>query len=80
MLFIVEGLNKATELEKIDWVSLNHLWIIGVLLFSSLVLFITKTLQIEKLKLQFKNDYQLLKCLKYIYMLLLVLYVLIDAS
>ncbi len=80
MLLIVEGLNKATELEKIDWISLNNLWIIGVLLFSSLVLAITKTTQIEKLKLQFKNDYQLLKCLKYIYMLLLVLYVLIDAS
>ncbi len=80
MLFIIEGLNKATELEKIDWISLNNLWIIGVLLFSSLVLAITKTLQIEKLKLQFENDYQLLKCLKCIYILILVLYVLIDAS
>ena len=80
MLFIVEGLNKATELEKIDWISLNYLWLIGVLLFSSLVLVITKTLQIDKLKHQFKNDYQLLKCLKCIYMLILMLYVLVDAS
>jgi hypothetical protein len=80
MLLIVESLNKATELEKIDWISLNNLWIIGVLLFSSLVLAITKTLKVVELKNKFENDYQLLKCLKCIYMLILVLYVLIDAS
>ena len=80
ILFIVEGINKATELEKIDWISLNNLWIIAVLLFSSLVLAITKTLKIAELKHKFENDYQLLKCLNCIYMLILVLYVLIDAS
>ena len=83
MLFIVESLNKAAELEKIDWISLNNLWIIGVLLFSSLVLVITKTLKIFNYlnySHSLKNHYQLLKCLKCIYILILVLYVLVDSS
>ena len=80
VLFLVEGLNKATQLEKIDLIALNHLMIIDVILFSSLVLAIAKTLQIEKLKLQFENDYQLLKCLQGIYMIILVLYVLVKAN
>jgi len=80
MLFIVESLNKATELEKIDWISLNYLWIIGVLLFSSLFMSITKTLKVAELKNKFENDYKLLKCIRIIYMLILVLYILVDAS
>ncbi len=80
VLFLFEGLNKATQLEKIDLISLNYLMLIDALLFVSLVLAISKTLQIEKLKVQFENDYLLLKCLGGIYMIILVLYVLIDAS
>ncbi len=80
LLFITDVINKATVIEVIDWLPVNYTWIASVLLCFSIVLIISKTLQIEKLKLQFNNDYQLLKCLKCIYMLILVLYVLIDAS
>ena len=80
VLFLVEGLNKATQLEKIDLIALNHLMIIDVILFASLVLAISKTLQLEKLKVQFENDYLLLKCLGGIYMIILVLFVLVKAN
>jgi hypothetical protein len=80
VLFLVEGLNKATQLGKIDLIALNHLMIIDVILFSSLVLAIAKTLQLDNLKLQYENDYHLLKCLQGIYMIILVLFVLVKAN
>ncbi|MCH2021980.1 MAG: hypothetical protein MK207_05815 [Saprospiraceae bacterium] len=78
VLFIIEALNKATQMGKIDLISLNHIMLIDVLLFSSLILAISKTQQIENFKLQFNNNYQILKCLKGIYIFILMLMVLVS--
>ncbi|HIA37265.1 MAG TPA: hypothetical protein EYN89_11190 [Flavobacteriales bacterium] len=80
VLFLFEGLNKATQLGKIDLISLNHLMLIDALLFVSLFLAVSKTLRIEQLEEEYENDYQLLKCLNGIYLIVLVLFVLIKAN
>ena len=79
-LLIFEVINKATQLGKIDWISLNNIMVIALVLFAALVVTITKTLQIQQLKDQFKNDYQLLQCLKGIYLIILVLFTLVKAN
>ena len=80
VLFVFEGLNKATQLGEIDLIALNHLMLIDVLLFASLFLAVSKTLRIEQLEEEYENDYQLLKCLNGIYLIVLVLFVLVSRS
>ena len=78
-LLIFEIINKGTQMGTIDWIPLSNIMIIVMLLFAALVLTITKTLQIQQLKEKFKNDFQILNCLKGIYLIILVLFVLIKA-
>ena len=80
ILLIFEVINKATQLGEIDWISLNNIMVIALVLFAALVVTITKTLQIQQLKDHFKNDYQLLQCLKGIYLIILVLFTLVKAN
>jgi len=54
--------------------------LIDALLFVSLFLAVSKTLRIEQLEEEYENDYQLLKCLNGIYLIVLVLFVLIKAN
>ena len=80
VIFILECITKATEFEKIDLIPLNYLMIINIVLFFSTVLAISKTLRIKNLKLEFNNDYKLLKSIELIYMIILLLFVLIKAN
>lgn len=51
--------------------------ILNAFLLSSLVLYISKILQIQELKLKFQNDYKLLQCLLGIYMIILMILILV---
>ena len=53
-------------------------YILDVFLLSGLLLCIRKTLQIEQLKLKFQNEYKLLKCLGGVYMIMFLIFVLVD--
>ncbi len=55
-------------------------YILNVLLLSSLLLYIRKTLQIEQLKFKFKNEYKLLQCLGGIYMIGFLILVLVSRT
>ena len=79
-LLIFELINKATQLEKIDWIPLNLIMIISLTLFTCLVFTISKTIQIKQLKDHFKNNYELMQCLKGIYLIILVLFTLVKAN
>ena len=51
--------------------------ILNAFLLSGLVLYISKILQIQELKLKFQNDYKLLQCLLGIYMIILMILILV---
>lgn len=55
-------------------------YILDVFLLSGLLLYIRKTLQIEQLKLKFENEYKLLQCLRGIYMITLLIFVLVSRT
>ena len=53
-------------------------YILDVLLLSGLLFYIRKTLQIEQLKLKFQNEYKFLQCLRGIYMIMFLIFVLVS--
>ncbi len=79
-LLMFELINKATQLEKINWISLNLIMIISVTLFTCLVFIISKTMQTQQLKNHFKNNFELMQFLKGTYMIILVLFSLVKAN
>ena len=79
-LLIFELINKATQLGKIDWISLNLIMIISLTLFTCLVFTISKTIQLKQLKNHFKNYFELIQCLKGIYLIILLLFTLVKAN
>ena len=55
-------------------------YILDVLLLSGLLLYIRQTLQIEQLNLKFQNEYKLLQCLRGIYMIMFLIFVLVSRT
>jgi hypothetical protein len=76
ILFIVEVLNKATQMEKILLLSVNKIMVINSALFLAVLYVITKTLKLET----DENNRKLLKTLKGIYVFILVLMCLVSGQ
>ena len=76
VLFLVEILNKATQMGKISLLALNHIMIIDSVLFLAVLYAITKTLKLET----DDQNRKLLKTLKGIYAFILVLMSLVSGQ
>ena len=76
VLFLVEVLNKATQMGKISLLALNYIMIIDSVLFLAVLYTITKTLNLDP----DEKNRKLLKSLKGIYIFILVLMCLVSAQ
>jgi len=76
VLFLVEVLNKATQMGKISLLALNYIMIIDSALYLAVLYVITKTLKLET----DENNRKLLKTLYGIYVFILVLMCLVSGQ